>query len=392
MAYKFYYNQFVVSPYNVRNRAQIYGVSTFTVELRDKNFNLVKILTKKVKDISWNYNRIGGCGNCDLSLAISFEELTDYINPDYEIRIFAALSGTSAELVYRGFVEDYRPKLSMPDGVQLSASGYIGQLKRVPVIRTYINAEISTIIKDILDQDILPNTSIFYEVSNIEDSGFVVDEIEFDTMADDAISTLARLAGNFEYGVNRNLDFYFKKKDTTIKHFVRVKNDVNAFDEINDYSNIINRYIIKGKDGFSDTVDNTESQTLYGVRTKIISNSSIITTAVSQRYGTMLIADSARIARRATLSLVNQSGLFEVNLPIGKLTILKEPISAAKKYGSFKYGASKYGALISYDIEEIKYSLDSIGLNAKIDLGQERPDITNQIERLEFEINQIRNF
>lgn len=392
MAYTFYYDPFIVIPYNTRNRAQIYGVSTFTVELRDKNFNLVRILTKKIKDISWVYNRIGGCGNCDISISISFEELTNYIKPDYEIRIFAALAGTSAELVYRGFVEDYRPKISIPDGVRISTSGYFGQLKRVPVIRTYTNMEISAIIKDILDQDILPNTSIFYEAANIEDSGFVVDTIEFNTMADDAISTLARLAGNFEYGVDRNLDFYFKEKSTTIKHFVRIKKDVKNFDEINDYSNIINRYIIKGKDGFSDTVDNTESQTLYGIRTKIISNSAITTTAVSQRYGSMLIAESARIARRASINIVNKNALFESSVPIGKLTILKVPISTKTKYGAGKYGAFKYGNLISYDVENISYSLGDIGLNAKIELGQEQPDITNQIEQLNFELNQIRNF
>lgn len=392
MAYTFYYDPFVVSPYNTRNRAQVYGVSTFTVELRDKNFNLVRILTKKIKDISWVYNRIGGCGNCDISISISFEELTNYIKPDYEIRIFAALAGTSAELVYRGFVEDYRPKISIPDGVRISTSGYFGQLKRVPVIRTYTNMEISAIIKDILDQDILPNTSIFYEAANIEESGFVVDTIEFNTMADDAISTLARLAGNFEYGVDRNLDFYFKEKSTTIKHFVRIKKDVKNFDEINDYSNIINRYIIKGKDGFSDTVDNTESQTLYGIRTKIISNSAITTTAVSQRYGSMLIAESARIARRASINIVNKNALFESSVPIGKLTILKVPISTKTKYGAGKYGAFKYGNLISYDVENINYSLGDIGLNAKIELGQEQPDITNQIEQLNFELNQIRNF
>lgn len=392
MAYTFYYDPFVVSPYNTRNRAQVYGVSTFTVELRDKNFNLVRILTKKIKDISWVYNRIGGCGNCDISISISFEELTNYIKPDYEIRIFAALAGTSAELVYRGFVEDYRPKISIPDGVRISTSGYFGQLKRVPVIRTYTNMEISAIIKDILDQDILPNTSIFYEAANIEESGFVVDTIEFNTMADDAISTLARLAGNFEYGVDRNLDFYFKEKSTTIKHFVRIKKDVKNFDEINDYSNIINRYIIKGKDGFSDTVDNTESQTLYGIRTKIISNSAITTTAVSQRYGSMLIAESARIARRASINIVNKNALFESSVPIGKLTILKVPISTKTKYGAGKYGAFKYGNLISYDVENISYSLGDIGLNAKIELGQEQPDITNQIEQLNFELNQIRNF
>ena len=392
MAYTFYYDSFIVSTYNQRNRGQVYGVSTFAVELRNTNFELIKILTKKVKgEISWQYNRIGGCGSCTILLSLSFEELKDYIKPDYEIRIFAVLDDTSAELIYRGFVENYRPKVGTPDSAQIDVTGYVGQLKRVPVIRTYSNTEVSEIIKDILDQDVLPNTSIFYESADIQDSGYVIDTIEFDTMADEAIRTLARIAGNFEYGVDRNLDFYFKRKDTTIQHFARVKKDVRDFDEINDYSNIINRYIIKGKDSFSDTVNNTESQTLYGIRAKMISNSSIITTALSQRYGSMLLAESARIARRASINIVNKTSLFENTIPLGKLAIIKEPVDALTKYGADTYGSFKYGGLISYDIESVNYSIGSEKISAKVQLGQPRPDISDQIEQMNFEISQLRN-
>ena len=370
----------------------------YRINLNDRNFDLVKVLTKVAKKVSWQYDLKGGCGQCTIDLAMDPDDMEEIISADYDVQIFMedAFSGTN--LVYRGYVETEKPVEGETKSVQLQVFGYSGQLRRVRVAKTYEGMEISTIIKDILDTYVLSDTGIIYDDADIETTSFSVDKVVFDCMADAAIKTLAGLDGRMEWGVDRDRKFFFKVRSSEIRHILRYKIDVDRDDTINDYGSIINRLYIKGgknEDGvqFEDTINNSESQALYRLRSRIESNSAILTSSVSQRYGAMILAAEAQIQRRGTIKLTKSKRFFEETVPVGRTCLVGEAIPSVKFYGDDDaiYGSFKYGGLASYEIGKIMYEVGDEGMSVNINVGQARPDVAEYIKRLEFEISQIRN-
>lgn len=364
--------------------------SVYTVELRNKNFDLVKVLTKNIRDLSWDYDRVGGCGRCSFTLAL---ESLENISADYDIQIRLEDGAGASRLVYRGYVESYRPVMDLKDTVQIDAFGYVGQLDRVRVNHTYTSSEISVIIKDILDTYVKPNTSIDYDVADIEATDFTVDEIVFDNMASEALKTLADLAGLMEWGVDRDLKFFFKKQSSIVNFYLRQGINIKKFDNMDDYSAIINRINIKGSDLLDETVNNLESQAAYGLRTQIVSQSSITTASVAQQYGASILAEKAKVNRKTTIQVINNTQFFEETTPLGKVSILSSSITQAKKYGDADaiYGNFKYGGLPSYQINKMTYKITGSGTSVNMNAGYARPDIADEIKRLEFQLNQLRN-
>lgn len=364
----------------------------YRVELRNKSFQLIKVLTKVADSLSWDWDRIGGCGRCSLNLPVDSEYL-DNIAPDYDIQVHLGNNVGGDNLVYRGFIDTYQTTIGRPDKVQLKAFGYINQLKRIRVNTTYTSQSISDIVKDILDNYIVPNTSITYDADDIDNISYTPDSLEFDELADSAMSTLADLGSGIEWGVDKNLKFFFKQESTNINHYLRYGKEIEVFNSMNDYSQIKNRLIIKGGGDLEVTVNNTESQSAYGIRTKIISNSAITTNSVAQQYGTSLLAELARISRRATIKLTNSDKYFESNIPLGQINLLASEIAQAKKYGDDDaiYGAFKYGGQPAIQINSIKYSLRNEALDININAGQAVPDVYKQIKQLQYDVEQLRN-
>lgn len=368
----------------------------FSLELRDQNGVLVDILNKYWTSVSWEYDRVGGCGRASVDLAVPYDFL-DKIGPDYDVQIWVEDETGLADLFYRGYVESHQPVLQETDKVSLSLSGYVGQLKRVRVAHTYTNMEVSAVIKDVLDSYVLPGTDITYDATDIEFSGFNIDTLEFDGMADDALTTLAELAGTFEWGVDRNRKFFCKRSTDAIRHYTRIGKDQGTFDSLDDYSLIYNKLYLKGGKvddvTFEDTVNNTESQTSYGIRSKIISNSAIVTSAVAQQYGTSVLTKEARIQRRVSITVPVNLKMYEKTTPLGALSVLSTPVPVAKKYGDTDaiYGAFKYGGIPSFQIDKLRYELQSEGMKLSITAGTARPNLYKLIKRLQYEIDQLRS-
>ncbi len=364
--------------------------AAYTIELRDKNFSLIKILTKVARDLSWDYDRIGGCGRCSLTLSL---ESLENISADYDIQIRVEDVSGNSQLVYRGYLESYRPVMDLKDSIQIDAFGYVGQLDRVRVNYTYTTSEISVIVKDILDTYVKPSTRIDYNAADIEATNFTVDEIVFDCLASEALKTLADLAGLTEWGVDRNLKFFFKKQSDSINFYLRKGINIKKFDNLDDYSTIINRINIKGSDLLDETVNNLESQSAYGLRTQIVSQSSMTTSAVAQQYGASILAEKARINRKTTIQVINNTQFFEGVTPLGKVSILSSNIPQAKEYGDNDaiYWNFKYGGLPSYQINKITYKIAGSATSVNMNAGYARPDIADEIKRIEFQLNQLRN-
>jgi len=327
-----------------------------------------------------------------MDLSMIPENLTN-INADYDIQV-----RVEDKLRYRGYIETFKPIISKPDTIQLQMTGYSGQLKRVYINETYTNMEVSEIIKSLLDDYIVPQTSITYSVADIEATSFVIDSIAFDEMADSAIKTLVGLAGTFEWGVDVNRNFFFKEQSNAVKHHLRIGKDISKYDISEEYGDIKNRIVLKGGTvggmQYTETVDNQESQGLYKLRTKKISNSSITTITVGQKYCTSYLADNAIPQRAIMIPIPKSTKFFEETLPVGRVDIISNTVVIPKKYGDLDaiYGQIfKYGGTPSYQISKIQYKIANDGLDITLNAGTARPNVASEIERLDFEIEQLQN-
>jgi len=132
---------------------------------------------------------------------------------------------------------------------------------------------------------------------------------------------------------------------------------------------------------------------MYGLRYRSEINSAINTTSVSQKYGTGILAEEARIQRKVTVKKVKVAKLYEDTVPVGRIAIVKEPVASATKYGTPTYGdGTLYGGLPSFVINRIRYSLTNSGaFNANFSLGQPRPNVATEIKKLQFEIESVKN-
>lgn len=366
----------------------------YSIELRNTSFQLIKLITKEVKKLTWEFDNIGGCGRSTLTLPVDSNTLDDFMAPDVDLQIrLPNETDTGANVVYRGYAESHKPRTGKPDSISIEFFGYVGQLKRVRVNKTYTNEDVNDIIKDILNTFVVPDTNITFNESDISAPNFLVDTITFDTLADSAIRTIAELAGAVVWGVDVNRNFYFKTRIDIVNHYVRFPKDIDKYDAINDYSQIINRLIIKGGNDFEETVNNTESQAFYGLRTLITSNSSITTSSVAQQYGSTILLSKAVINVRSNVKLIDNRKFFEESIPLGKINLLDKTVAQAKRYNDDDaiYGNFIYGGQPSFFINKIKYQLAGSGTNVTMNLGLIRPDISNDIKRLNFEIEQLRN-
>ena len=362
--------------------------SKFYVYLKNRSGKLIKVINDKLATLSWRWDRLGGCGQGSVVLIADETWLND-VGPDYEINIY--LGG---KLRYAGIINSHKPKENK--GVNqsvLSFLGYSSQIKRVLVEKTYTSQNLTDILKDILDTFIIPNTDITYDDADIGQFNFVPDILELDTNGGNAIKTLAGLAGSVEYGVDANKKFFFKSTSNIVGFNLKYTKELSNVDIINDYSGIVNRLIILGKDSFKDTANNTESQSAYGLRTQTQSVSSISTTGVAQQFGTSILLEKAAINQKAKFTVEEDSRFYEETLPLQKVKLLARTVIEAKKYGDADaiYGDFAYGGETNYQINKLTYSLQNKKVKTTIEAGFKRPDLAEEIKRIQFEIDQIRS-
>ena len=104
--------------------------STYNIELRDKDGNLKTYLTPFVSKINWEWNRIGGCGRCSLTINKAYRDIIFDARDDIQIRV---ASGTTSKLVYRGYIANITPTLKINQEIVLDVRGYFDLLKKIVV-------------------------------------------------------------------------------------------------------------------------------------------------------------------------------------------------------------------------------------------------------------------
>lgn len=366
------------------------------IELRDKTFTILEVMDKEFMGLSWEYSRIGGCGSFSFDLPREFCN-ERFISGDFNVRIYARNEVTKDyDLVYQGLVEDKNPNVKgMEETIQVSGQGYQAQLSRMYIAdKTYTSTEVSLIVKDILDTYVCPYTDITYDAGDIVATGFTPSSIKFNTDAKSAMQTLADIVGTREWGVDHERKFYFKERSSTVGQRYALGGFVSGFTSDDSFKDIINRVIIQGGNigdppvPYTNTYNNTTSQTKYGRRDQVVSNSSVTEDDVAEQLADSILTEKGDVVRRARLQLVDYDTLIEATIPIPLVSI----ISRGVFYGEKNYGTFLYAGQIAYQVNKIKYKINDVGiLTTDIDMGAARPNLSETIAQLEYELEQLRS-
>lgn len=299
--------------------------SDYTIELRDKSGNLKCYLTPFVSKVSWEWNRIGGCGRCSITINKAYRDIIFDARDDIRIRV---KSGSTSKLVYRGYIANIIPTLKINQDIVLDVRGYFDLLKKIIVhtsgdTRTYTSKTVGFIADDIADTFIVAKTPITI-AGAITAGTFTADTLEFLCTVEDALRTLSELQGDIEYGVDEDLVFYWQTESTTInvKFFVGV--DVSVLERRVKWDNLVNKIYLIGGDvsgvKYKKTGENTDSQSQYYLAEEMINNSSIVTDGVAAQYMTAILTERAipQFSIRATIK--NTDLRLEDTIPMGLAT------------------------------------------------------------------------
>ena len=241
------------------------NATTYNIELRDKNGALKAYLTPFASKVSWEWNRIGGCGACSITLQKGYRDITFDARDDIQIRVKDLVNGGS-KLVYRGYIANAVPTLYKNEQITLQVRGYFDLFKKLIVHdagdkKTYTSAYVNTIVDSIIDLFVTANTPI--TKGTIESSSFECDSIQFLTTVENALDTLAQLAGDVEYGVDEDLVFFWKVESSTIRKRFIVGDNVEMLERKVDYDKLVNRaYLVGGTvsgSKYKRTAENTDS-------------------------------------------------------------------------------------------------------------------------------------
>lgn len=365
----------------------------FRVEVRDRDFNMVEILDREFIDLNWSYSRIGGCGEFNFTLPRKlFEERA--ISGAYNVRIYHRNSSTNSyDLWYQGIIENKSPNISGDSQrINISGHGYQSQLKNIYIQQTFLNEEVSAIVQELLDTYIVPDTDISYSAPDIEVTTFTPTRVEFNTDALTAIQTLADIVGTREWGVDKDRNFFFKARSSTVGLRYTLGNNITDYNENQDFKEIVNRIVVQGAQSggtfYTATYNDTISQLKYGLITKVIQNSSVTTADVAEQLADATFLEYNDAIIKATFDLVGIEAQLEATNPMPLVNIYFKQ----DKYGEKKFGEGIYCGLVNMNVNRVNYRLtNNNSLKIGVDIGKIRPSLADEISRLTYNLEQQRS-
>ena len=358
----------------------------------DRDFVVLEDLTAKAGALRWDYNRIGGCGKFSFNIPIDYCTETS-LGGNFNVKIYRRNPTTNAyDLWYQGRIENKIHNVRGRDEIiTIRGSGYQSELADIYIDRDYSNIEISAVVKDILDNDVVPNTNITYSASDIVSTGFTADTLKFNTTALNAMRTLADIVGSREWGVDKNRQFFFKARSTVTGFHYPFGSKIFNLSIDNSSKEIVNRVIVTGGDvagsPFVRIVDDAQSQLKWKRRDKVVQNSAITTNAVADQFAQAIFAENSDIVQMARCTIIDEI-LIEENIPIPLFEIITREIAYDEEY----YDTFLYAGQEPFQISRVSYRLDNLSnLIIDLQLGQLRPGVAESISQIEYKLDQLRS-
>lgn len=298
--------------------------TAYTIELRDKNGHLKQYITPFVSRVTWEWNRLGGCGRCSITINKRYRDIIFDARDDIQIRV---KSGITTKLVYRGYIANIVPTLKINQDIVLDVRGYFDLFKKIIIndtgdTKTYTASDIHVIVDSIIDTFIVPNTNVTKgTIDTTDGSSFTVNTMDFLCTVETALRTLSDLAGDAEYGVDEDLVFFWRTESSTINHKFFVGNNVSVLERRVNWDELVNRIYLIGGDvlgvKYKYTAEATDSQDLYYLSENIVNNSSITTDEVAAQYCGAILTEKSipQFSIRGTIK--NTDIRLEDTIPMG---------------------------------------------------------------------------
>lgn len=363
----------------------------FELEIYNKYGDLKKIVTRQAL-VGWEYLRIGGCGQLDMVTQFKVGgEFDRMIRPGDEVRV-----KIRQELRYSGKLLKVKRRIgNRKEGIDLTFYGYLTELNDPIVAAEYQDMEVSNIVKNILDNYVVGQSGVrvTYDTADIEETDYAVTLLNLNHSVMDAIKLLGDLAGNFEWGVDRNKKFYFKRRSLATARTFNIGREIFEYEEIEDHEAVKNKAFVYGtdRDDVLATVNSSESASVFGSRQFNIFESAISEQADASRLGIVNVKNRANRSRQISIKTVQDDAFFERTHPLGGVAVVLEPMPTAGKYGNnFKYGENqKYGNIKEDQIYSIRYVMAGGGLQAQLVINEDLPNQGEQQKQIEFQIKEL---
>ena len=262
-----------------------------------------------------------GSGNFKLTLLREPPFLIDY---SFKIVVYLFQSIVPW---YAGYVTEL-PRLGSTDRRKVySGVGYYNQLQGCVILnRVYAAEKVEDIVKHLVQNEVTPQSDIIYNAGKIQTTAYTVQDQQFFLVdAKKVMGELARLAGNWVFGVDEYQEFFFKPRDTGLQTAAikAVGKHMDSFVPQGDATKIANRLYIKcgkttGGSNYIVTLNDATSQGIYGIRSKVLTAPSVLDIADATQWGTEKLTQYAYPTVRSTIKNVD-------------ITLLKERISADGK-------------------------------------------------------------
>jgi hypothetical protein len=344
---------------------------------------------------SFDVNLFGGCGLGRFRTGWRFD-LYDELNQQYQRKPMKV--EVLDQPLWQGRIVEIRHSVSFgKEWVELICEGWGQVLKHVAHQRKYIQGRpvlesgitinrYSDIVRD-LALVVARNSQCDITVGTIQDSDLMPTRddgepseftIRFNHVHS-AMETLAKLAGNWQWGVDRNRQLNFLPAPTNVHHHFQVGKDIVDYKPLNSTKEIVNRVLLRGGTGknvegeeyrFFYTDYDAASESQYGTHMEIKSVPEINDRQTADRYCEMLFADQAEPQDRVAVTVIPAYTLCEPYL--GQVHIFCPPNHHQ-----------------TYPIMRTKYTIDDRGIFAKPELGRYPPALSTMIERLGIEIGKL---
>lgn len=363
----------------------------YKILISDREFNPRAEIQDIVTNLSWEYNRIGGCGACSFDIPDRYAEDT-VLGMGFNVKISRKNPTTGVyDLWYQGRIENKNYTVNgQSEDITVQVAGYQSALADVYVDANYSSQEVSVVVKSILDNYITPNTDITYSAGDITATSFTPDTLSFNSNGLECMTTLGSIVGSREWGVDKDRNFFFKARSADVGQRYWLGDKILKFTADISSRDIVNRVIVtgglSGGSPYTATFNDTVSQLKWKRKDKVFQNSAITTSSVASQFADSIFAEFSEIVRRAKVDILDEV-LIENTIPIPLLRIIPRLV----KYGQKKYGGFLYSGHVDYQVNRVQYKIDQKGnLTISMSIGQLRPTVAENISQLSYQIDQLR--
>lgn len=249
---------------------------SYQIRIYDRSGNKVAEIASGIKNVTlaqlqFAYLQDGGCADFSFTLGEEFIRATIGYNYRVELCFY-----NQPNPWYSGFITKL-PEKGTDKRQTYSGYGYAKQLSWIRVNEDDLAEEVADIIEDTIDDYIVTNTDIVKDSDKLDSPIYqMISNIYWNRVpASDLFEKLRQLAGDYEWGVDEERDFYFRRISTQVFENFWIGKHLDTFKGTEDPDSVRNKLYVKcgrltdGSD-YVFYVEDATSQAAYGLREDVI--------------------------------------------------------------------------------------------------------------------------